>query len=160
MADLDSACEGISTRIEEMDWNDDARIAVQEFCEKAGLPPSATPWGKVLKIFVLRGADGRIEATARIEMIYGRPFVESVAVRSDLRGKGLGRLIVNHAVSRAHELGFHSVWAIARIPEFYRKLGFVEERDRELIARQRNDCLKCDQYGRECFPLLMRKDVG
>jgi len=151
--------ERIPLRFEEIGWEDEARDAVKEFCEKAGLPASSAPWGKVVRIFVLRGLDDRIEASARIEMIYGRPFVESVAVRADLRGRGLGREIVNHAISRAKELGYDKIWAIARVPEFYERLGFVKETDRELTTRQKKDCLKCDQYLKECHPLLMRRDI-
>ncbi|MEM2838902.1 MAG: GNAT family N-acetyltransferase [Thermoplasmata archaeon] len=146
-------------RFEEIDWDDEARKNVQAFCEEAGLPASSTPWGKVVKIFVLRGSDGQIEASARIEMIYGRPFVESVAVRSDLRGRGLGREIVNHVLTKAKGLGYDKIWAIARVPEFYERLGFVKETDEELTTRQKKDCLSCEQYLKECHPLLMRKDI-
>lgn len=145
--------------LQEIDWNDAARTEVLRFCTEQGLPASSTPWGKVVKIFVLRQSDESIEATARLEMIYNHPFIESVAVRYDLRGKGLGKIIVGHVLRKARELGYESIWAVARVPEFYKKLGFVAETDMKLVKHIKNDCMKCEQYLKECHPLLMRKDI-
>lgn len=149
----------MTLRFQEIDWNDRARAEVLRFCTEQGLPASSNPWGEVIKIFLLRGSDGKIEATARLEIIYGHPFIESVAVRSDLRGKGLGKTVVEHAIRKARELGYCKIWAVARVPEFYKKVGFVDEIDSRLVASIRNDCSKCDQYLKECFPSLMRKDI-
>ena len=150
----------MAPKFQEIDWKDSARTEVLRFCVRQGLPASSVPWGKVIKIFVLRGSDGNIEATARLEMIYDHPFIESVAVRADLRGKGLGRIVVDHVVRKAREFGCDKIWAVARVPRFYRKLGFVDETDLNLVASLRNDCMKCDQYLKECFPSLMRKDIA
>lgn len=149
----------MARRFEEIDWNDDSRIEIVRFCAAQGLPAALTPWGKVIRIFALRGKDKRLEATARLEIIHGYPFIESVAVRKDLRGSGLGRMIVEYALNRARELGYLRVWAVARVPEFYRKLGFVDETDSKLVREIREDCKKCDEYLKKCFPSLMRKDI-
>lgn len=155
----DQVAENMAQWFQEINWNDAARTEVLRFCTEQDLPASSTPWGKVVKIFVLRQSDGSIEATARLEMIYNHPFIESVAVRSDLRGKGLGKIIVDYVLKKARELGYEKIWAVARVPEFYGKLGFVTETDTKLIKRIKNDCMKCEQYLKECHPLLMRKDI-
>lgn len=160
MANPGSESDKETVRFEEIDWGDRACDDVLRFCTMQGLSMSSTPWGKVMKIFVLRGTDGGIEATARLEIIYGHPFVESVAVRSDIRGKGLGRLVVDCVVQRARKLGYDRIWAVARVPEFYRKLGFEDETDLKMVSKIRNDCMKCDQYLKNCFPSLMRKDIA
>lgn len=81
--------------------------------------------------------DGQVVATAQLTWVRHLTYVgglmcqvESVRVRSDLRGAGLGRLLMEHVASLARERGAARVElttnrARTRAQEFYQRLGFV-----------------------------------
>ena len=56
----------------------------------------------------------------------------SYAVRSDVRGRHIGEIIVTHCIKKAHELGFRILQFNAvvadnlRARKLYKKLGFIE----------------------------------
>jgi GNAT superfamily N-acetyltransferase len=80
---------------------------------------------------------GEVVATAQVTWVRHLSYVgglmchvESVRVRSDLRGRGLGRALVEHVVELARERGAVRVELTTnarrtRAQEFYRGLGFV-----------------------------------
>ena len=81
--------------------------------------------------------DGEVVATAQVTWVRHLTYVgglmcqlESVRVRSDRRGQGLGRRLVEHVVAEARERGAARVELTTnarreRAQEFYRRLGFV-----------------------------------
>jgi ribosomal protein S18 acetylase RimI-like enzyme len=81
--------------------------------------------------------DGEVVATAQLTWVRHLSYVgglmcvlESVRVRSDLRGRGLGRELIEHVLERARERGAARVELTTnaqrvRAQEFYRGLGFV-----------------------------------
>lgn len=81
--------------------------------------------------------DGRVVATAQLTWVRHLTYVgglmcqvESVRVRSDHRGLGLGRELMDHIVGVARERGAVRVElttnrARERAQEFYQRLGFV-----------------------------------
>jgi GNAT superfamily N-acetyltransferase len=80
---------------------------------------------------------GDVVATAQVTWVRHMSYVgglmcqlESVRVRSDLRGRGLGRRLVEHVVSEARRRGAVRVELTTnarrrRAQEFYEALGFV-----------------------------------
>lgn len=62
-----------------------------------------------------------------IERERGSWQLRQMAVRPDLQGRGVGRLLVEEALTRAREAGVHQLWAHAREPAvpFYERLGFA-----------------------------------
>ena len=81
--------------------------------------------------------DGRVVATAQLTWVRHMTYrgglmcvVESVRVRSDLRGRGLGQELMRHVLALARELGAVRVELTTnasrvRARSFYEELGFV-----------------------------------
>jgi GNAT superfamily N-acetyltransferase len=81
--------------------------------------------------------DGDVVATAQVTWLRRLTYVgglmcsvESVRVRSDLRGRGLGRELMEHVIALARDRGAARVELTtngqrARAREFYADLGFV-----------------------------------
>lgn len=81
--------------------------------------------------------DGEVVATGQLTWVRHLTYVgglmcqvESVRVRSDLRGRGLGRALMEHVVGLAGARGAARVELTtnaqrARAQEFYKELGFV-----------------------------------
>ena len=130
---------------------------IVRFCLDAGLSGEGDYESKIVSAVIIRDGKG-IAATSRLEMIFDRPFVEGVAVRDDLRGKGLGRKIVEEMIAKAKNLNYRRVWIAARAPEFFKKLGFISNNDEELGALVMNSCRKCNQYLKECNPEILMMD--
>ncbi|WP_437533910.1 GNAT family N-acetyltransferase [Sorangium sp. So ce726] len=72
---------------------------------------------------------GEVVATMRIVPYEGALKVGRVAVRKELRGAGLGRLLMEEAIRVAGAEGARALVLNAQVASapFYRKLGFVEE---------------------------------
>lgn len=70
-------------------------------------------------------AGGRAVAFAAVE-VYSRKLaeVQSLAVRSEYQGRGIGQVLVGLCVQRAKELGVVEVMAISSSEDFLKRCGF------------------------------------
>jgi len=85
--------------------------------------------------------------------------VEWLAVAEDLRGKGLGSMLVRRVESEARMRGAERVWALARAPRFFEKLGFRQINPSDPPdGPTLSNCLLCRQFQQSCFPAIMVKD--
>ena len=68
---------------------------------------------------------GRVVACAGLE-VYGQSgLLRSVAVVSELRGEGLGKVLVGNLLERAHELRLDVVYLLTTTAaDYFRRLGF------------------------------------
>ena len=93
-------------------------------------PDDAPSWGP-RGVWVI--ADGDPEATATIETRDRDAYLRAVATRSELRGQGLGALVVSAAVHAARDAGAGRVWLLTETAQpFFRNLGF-DPVDRSLV---------------------------
>ena len=75
--------------------------------------------------------DGRIVASAVLEMYQGGALLRSVAVASEQQGRGLGHELTNAAICLAQELGAPAIYLLTTTAEqFFPRFGF------ERIARE------------------------
>jgi len=105
---------------------------LREVLEGSGLRSNGLE-RRLPRTLVSRGSDGRspVDATACVEEFDGFGVLRSVAVRPDLRGKGLGMLATAAAVGEARSRGAPRVFLLTETAEgFFKGLGFsVIERD-------------------------------
>jgi ribosomal protein S18 acetylase RimI-like enzyme len=88
--------------------------------------------------------DGALAGTMRLSFPAGTCLIDRVAVAPAMRGRGVGRALTDHAVSRARRAGVGRVWLQAplRQPgalEMFRGAGFREAG--EVVARYWNEPL-------------------
>ena len=79
--------------------------------------------------FLLKGEDGAIVGGLTGYVLYGWMFVQFIAVAEELRGQGLGKMLMAQAESWAREHGLGGMWLDTfafQAPDFYRGLGFTE----------------------------------
>jgi N-acetylglutamate synthase-like GNAT family acetyltransferase len=132
---------------------------IEEFCSKAGLPFFLPIKDNLLAQFVIRDSKGRMEAAARLEFTFDHPFVEEVAVREDLRGRGLGIKVVGAVLEEARKRGIRTIWVMARAPGFFRNMGFAEAPEKELLEKLIAQCDECRDYRSVCNPKLLKKTL-
>lgn len=85
--------------------------------------------------------------------------VEWLAVAQEWRGKGLGSWIVARLEEEARARKAKKLWALARAPGFFLKIGFRRAEEGEGDGPTTKSCLACRQYKRSCFPAVVCKDL-
>jgi len=82
-------------------------------------------------------------------------ILDGIAVDFPMRKFGLGKMMMDKAEKEAKAQGANELWLVARVPEFYKKLGY--ETVSMEGAPQFFSCYTCPQRGVDCFPEVMKK---
>jgi len=85
--------------------------------------------------------------------------LECVAVSEELRGVGLGRRLVTALENEAILMGATWIWALARAPGFFEKIGYTRVSSEESPGPSLKGCESCPQYLRSCTPSIMMKKL-
>jgi N-acetylglutamate synthase-like GNAT family acetyltransferase len=96
-------------------------------------------------------------ACAGLKVQGGVFSLECVAVKDELRGKGLGRRLVATIEEEAKKRGASKIWALARAPAFFEKAGYRKVSAGESDGPSLTACLGCRQYLRNCTPSIVLK---
>ncbi len=94
--------------------------------------------------FTVVEEEGEILACGALHF-YGMHLTEvrSIAVKSNVQGKGAGRLLVESLLNEAHMHSVQAICLFTRVPGFFAKLGFrIVNRD-DLPDKALKDCHKC-----------------
>jgi amino-acid N-acetyltransferase len=125
----------------------------------AMLPRSEFELAEDIRDFTLAEADGEVAACGALH-IYTPSAAEirSLAVRPDIKGKGLGRAIVEAVEREARDYGLASLFAFTYVPEFFARLGF-DRVDRGLLPQKAwKDCLRCPKF-QACDEIAVHKQL-
>ena len=72
--------------------------------------------------------------------------VRTLAVRQDMKGRGLGMTLVEYLLSEARELAFNKVFTLTYSPEFFQKAGFEEVSKDQMPHKVWKDCINCPKF--------------
>lgn len=72
--------------------------------------------------------------------------IRSLAVREDMQGKGVGRMLVNWCLSEADEYNISNIFTLTYQPLFFEKIGFMHLEKSELPHKIWSDCINCHQF--------------
>jgi len=97
-------------------------------------------------------------ACAGLKMQGGVFSLECVAVKEELRGRGLGGKLVAALEEEAKKRGASKIWALARTPTFFEKVGYRQVSAWESEGPKLTACLSCRQYLRSCSPSIVLKE--
>ena len=85
--------------------------------------------------------------------------VRSLAVHPDLKGKGIGRELVQVIEHEAEEIGISSLFAFTYVPGFFAQLGY-DQVDRGLLPQKAwKDCLRCPKF-QNCDEIAVLKKIN
>jgi len=85
--------------------------------------------------------------------------VECLVVEHELRGRGVGTTLVRRVEEEARIRGGKKLWAVARAPEFFEKMGFIRRSGDEPGGPSIEGCKNCRQYLRMCQPGIFMKEL-
>ncbi len=113
-----------------------------------------------IRDFVVARSGGEIVGLAALHVCWiDLGEVRSLAVRRELQGRGIGRLLVDACLAEARELGLRRVFALTYVPEFFSRMGFHEVEKSELPHKVWQDCLNCVKFP-ECDETAVMREVG
>ncbi len=95
--------------------------------------------------------------SAALQLLQGKHFLEYVAVEESMRGRGIGAALVSLIEDEARALGLKELWAKARLPEFYERLGYTVNQEADHGVKTLKDCRRCPQYLVTCRPAMVVK---
>ncbi len=96
-------------------------------------------------------------ACAGLKNLKDAYLLECVAVKEELRGRGLGRQLVELLEEEAKRLGASRIWALARAPAFFEKVGYKKVDVSYPGGPNLTSCLSCKQYMSTCSPSIVLK---
>lgn len=83
--------------------------------------------------------------------------LECIAVSQELRCRGLGSELVATVEEEARRRGAKELWALARAPVFFEKIGYDRMTDAVPDGPSLTACRTCRQYLRSCNPSIVMK---
>jgi len=72
--------------------------------------------------------------------------IRSLAVTEGYQGKGVGRQLVDKALSEADAYGITKVFTLTYQPDFFRNIGFKDIDKAELPHKVWSDCIQCSKF--------------
>ena len=72
--------------------------------------------------------------------------IRSLAVTEEYQGKGVGRQLVDKALSEADAYGITKVFTLTYQPDFFRNIGFKDIDKSELPHKVWSDCIQCSKF--------------
>jgi len=112
------------------------------------LPRTMGELYETLRDFHVAEADGSVGGCCALHVdMADLAEIRSLAVREDLQRRDMGADLVRACMAEARTLGIARVYALTRVGDFFKKLGFREIDKHELPNKVFRDCVRCP-----CFP--------
>jgi GNAT superfamily N-acetyltransferase len=131
-------------------------VAMKALGERSGWEPESGPLKGVVLAYGCYVGE-RLAGCAALQVLDGYYFLEYVAVDSSVRNRGLGASLVAKIEEEARARGLKELWAKARLPGFYEKLGYRVQPGDAHGPKSVVDCRDCPQYHRTCYPAIVMK---
>lgn len=84
--------------------------------------------------------------------------IRSLVVRDDLRGHGVGVQLLDACIEEARRQGYHRIYALSRLPEFFERHGFHLIERTALPQKIERDCLQCSSFA-HCESSAVIRDI-
>lgn len=111
------------------------------------LPRSKTEIIQSLQEFIVVLDDQTIIGCAGLQ-IYTADLgeIRTLIVDDQFQGSGAGRLLVEHLIMRAQNIGLKRLMALTYVPIFFHKIGFDTVEREQLPEKVWKVCIKCPKF--------------
>lgn len=92
-----------------------------------------------------------------LSMRHGEYILNGIAVDTPMRKSGIGRIMVDKLVTDVRKREGKRIYLVAKVPEFFEKVGFVPVEGHEVDHLF--TCGTCKQRGDTCFPKIMMMEL-
>lgn len=84
--------------------------------------------------------------------------IKSLAVTKKYQGKNIGKKLVETCLKEAVRIKATKVFALTFVPEFFKKIGFVEGHKEEMPHKIWSECIKCPHFP-DCDEILVVREL-
>lgn len=84
--------------------------------------------------------------------------IKSLAVDAEFHKKGIGKKLINACVEEAKKLGLKKIFVLTFVPDFFKKMGFVETDKKEFPHKIWAECCNCPKFP-DCKEVALIKEV-
>ncbi|MDQ1371977.1 MAG: amino-acid N-acetyltransferase [Candidatus Thermoplasmatota archaeon] len=130
--------------------------AMKALCVSAGLDMAEGPLEGVVVAYGAYLGD-KLVGCATLQFADGGHFLEYVAVDASVRSRGIGASLVAKIEEEARARGMSDLWAKAKAPVFYERIGFRVLTEGERGPKNLDTCQTCPQFRSTCFPAIVVK---
>jgi amino-acid N-acetyltransferase len=133
--------------------------AMQALAVANGLDAGDLPSDREIAAWAARTPGGGLAGGIAVE--FGGPLdiIHWLAVEEPYRRRGVATRLLDALETEARRRGVRRLWTAARTPAFFLANGFTAVDGGPEAAQMLADCPSCPQYGRECTPRAMMKDL-
>ena len=123
------------------------------------LPRSLNDIYEALRDFFVYREDGEILGCVALHISWqGLGEVRSLAVVEEAQNRGIGAALVSSCLDEATQMGMERVFVLTYVPDFFRRLGFVDYAKEDLPHKVWTDCLRCPRFP-ECNEVALMKHL-
>lgn len=128
----------------------------QEDHESLVLPRSFSQLYSRVRDFFVAEEDGEVIGCVALSITWSDlAEIRSLVVTKVRRGGGLGRKLVEAAMSEAVTLGIYTIFTLTEVPDFFAKLGYSATEKDNLNQKIWADCLNCPRFPDHCNEVAM-----
>lgn len=128
----------------------------QEDHDSLVLPRSFSQLYSRVRDFFVAEEDGDVIGCVALSITWqDLAEIRSLVVARSLRGNGLGRKLVEAAMSEAVTLGIYTIFTLTEVPGFFEKLDFAKTEMDNLNQKIWADCLNCPRFPDHCNEVAM-----
>jgi amino-acid N-acetyltransferase len=108
---------------------------------------------------VIEDANGVITGCCALSIVWDDlAEIRSLFLEEELRGRGLGRMLVDVCLAEAKKLGIRRVFTLTYQTGFFIRMGFAEVGKDVLPQKIWADCIHCPKFP-ECDEIAMLKAI-
>ncbi len=120
------------------------------------LPRSISQLYSHLRDFFVAEQGGEIVACVALSITWENlAEIRSLVVAPELRNEGMGKTMVEAALSEAVAIGIYTVFTLTEVPGFFAKVGFEQVEKETLNQKIWADCLHCPRFPDHCNEVAM-----
>jgi len=128
----------------------------QEDHESLVLPRSFSQLYSHVRDFFVAEENGELIGCVALSITWSDlAEIRSLVVAKARRGGGLGRKLVEAAMSEAVTLGIYTIFTLTEVPGFFEKLGYTATEMDNLNQKIWADCLNCPRFPDHCNEVAM-----
>jgi len=103
--------------------------------------------------------NGQVLGCCALQIVYdGLAEIRSLAVKTNRQKRGIGRQLVNAAISEARQLGCRSVFVLTYIPAYFKSFKFKRINKNKLPSKIWISCINCVKFP-DCQELALIKKL-
>jgi amino-acid N-acetyltransferase len=121
------------------------------------LPRTEFEISESMRDFSVAESDGRLVGCGALHFYSPTTGeIRSLAVDERAKTHGVGRRLIERLIDEAFEYSLDAVFAFTYVPDFFRKMGFVEVERGALPLKAWKDCLRCPKF-QSCDEVAMMR---